>query len=871
MNIHGIARLKRAARRLWGLQAPPPRPKTPDALRLGLVGMGGVGQLHASALNAVENVTVSAVCDIDSDVSRRLGETFGVRWYTDFQQLLRLDEIEAVMIGTPPYLHAPMTLAALETGKHVLVEKPVAVSVREADQMIEKANEVGRWLGVCHQYRTFGRYQAVKQLLEGGTLGAILRVVWISCGLRPQAYYDSGAWRGTWWGEGGGVLVNQAIHDLDLLCWLFGEPVQVFGQVGNLMHEIEVEDIVSGTIQFRNGAFGVLQMGTIDTPGSDYIEIVGDKGTVKVQDGLRLFVPSVPLRHFIRTSREAWGLNQVAKGRHIPDVNVTESGHAVILRDFAGAIRQKRSPFVDGSAGRLALEIANGMILSGVTGRLVDLPIDRDAYDEVLSDLREGKRVVKRHAGSRSSLSRENPMTEINSTLSATSEQLAILGGPRAVTVLPQEHWPPPVERIKSLICQMIDEGVYSLAGSGLPLDLEKKFAAYIGTRFCLSQNNGTSTLWAAYYAIGIKPGDEVLHPGYTWISAIAPAVHLGARPVFCEIDPGTLTIDPADAERRITSRTRAISIVHLYGNVCDMDGILALARKHNLAVIEDCSHAYGAEWDGKKVGSIGDIGCFSMQGDPIQGKPLPAGEGGLITTNHRDLYERVLFFGHLNRVGIAGEVKDSEFRAMMPTGSGLKFRAHPWAMAMGIAMLDGLDDRNERRRQYRKKIYEAVAGLPGLQPMKEHPKATSAGFYGGMHFLYTPDELGDLPVEVFIEALRAEGVDMFHRGYELTHRMKLFAEGFDLYGHGGPLTGDYPGYPKGSLPVTEAVHPHILGMPTFIQETSGYSDQVIDAISKVTANYEGLLGSQRRIRQAMLKARVVAKAKTSIRNLLSL
>ncbi len=419
---------------------------------------------------------------------------------------------------------------------------------------------------------------------------------------------------------------------------------------------------------------------------------------------------------------------------------------------------------------------------------------------------------------------------------------LALFGGDRAVTAEAKENWPVPLDQIKGAVCRMIDEGVWSKSGEGTPLELEKRFAEYVGVDHCLCQHNGTSTLWAAYYAVGIRRGDEVLHPCYTWICSISPAVHMGARPVFCEIDPETLLIDPDDMEKRITPRTRAVSVVHMYGHVCDMDRIMEIAERHKIAVIEDASHSHGAEWDGRKVGSIGHVGCFSMQGCPPGGKPLPAGEAGLVTTNDRRLYERILLFCHLNRCGVADELTDPLFKSMAPTNLGLKFRTHPWATAAAMVLFDSLDYRNERRLSYVKKIYRALGDIPGIDPVRILPKSKPAGFYGGMHMLYRPREVGDVPVERFVNALKAEGLDMSHRGYELTHLLRLFSDGFDIYGDGGPLSGDYVGYPEGSLPVSEEVHNRILGMPTFIEETPGYSDQVIEGLRKVSESWEDLL-----------------------------
>ena len=235
----------------------------------------------------------------------------------------------------------------------------------------------------------------------------------------------------------------------------------------------------------------------------------------------------------------------------------------------------------------------------------------------------------------------------------------------------------------------------------------------------------------------------------------------MGARPVFCEIDPERLVIDPADMERRITPRTKAVSIVHLYGNVCDMDAIMAIARKHKIAVIEDCSHCHGAEWEGKKLGTIGDIGCFSMQGGPIGGKPVPGGEAGLCITANRDMFERMLLFGQLNRAGLMEDLTNPEYRAFAPTNLGLKFRAHPFALGIGLIMMESLDERNAKRFAYRQKIYDGLAGVPGVKALKSYTKAKPAGFYGGMHMMYHPEELGGLKVERFIEAMQAEGVNM--------------------------------------------------------------------------------------------------------------
>lgn len=427
----------------------------------------------------------------------------------------------------------------------------------------------------------------------------------------------------------------------------------------------------------------------------------------------------------------------------------------------------------------------------------------------------------------------------------ATQHELALFGGPKAVTIAPAdaERWRPPVERELELVTQLIRQRYLSAAGYGFARGVEEEFRARLGVKHCASQNNGTSTLWAAYFAVGVGPGDEVLHPAFTWICSIAPAVFLGARPVFCEIDPETLLIDPEDAARRITPRTRAISVVHLFGNPCDMDRIMALARRHQIAVIEDCSHAHGATYGGRPVGTIGDVGCFSLQGTNPGGKAVSGGEGGFLATDDDHLWERVMAFGHLNRVGLEDEYVSPEYQRLGNTALGLKFRAHPLALALAKASLETLDERNQRRRASAAVLWAALERLPGLSPVRSYPQAQMGGFYGGVKGLYHPEQLDGLPLARFVEAMAAEGAPMHGRAYDLTHLLPLFAEGFDLYGgERGPLAGDYRGYRPGDLPITEAVHPRIASFPALIDPTPGYLDQYIAALEKVTRNAHELL-----------------------------
>ncbi|HEY3128328.1 MAG TPA: DegT/DnrJ/EryC1/StrS family aminotransferase [Acidobacteriota bacterium] len=239
--------------------------------------------------------------------------------------------------------------------------------------------------------------------------------------------------------------------------------------------------------------------------------------------------------------------------------------------------------------------------------------------------------------------------------------------------------------------------------------EFEAMWRDWTGLRYAITTMNGTSALYCAYFGLGVGPGDEVICPTYTWICTIAPAVFLGARPVFVESDPDTLQIDPEDVRRKITEKTRAVVAVHLWGNVCDMDRLMEISRKTRIPVIEDCSHAHGAKYRGKAVGTIGDVGVWSLQGS----KPVSAGEGGVLATNNSEIFERACLAGQVNRMGGLDLISE-KFADLQPLGLGMKFRAHPLGIAIAKIQLRKLAALNARRRTYVEQVEESLHDCPG-------------------------------------------------------------------------------------------------------------------------------------------------------------
>jgi len=354
-------------------------------VNFGVIGLKGIGQIHINAIKEVEEASLVAVADIDEAVGRAVASRYGVEWYGDYEKMLEDGDVDAVTICTPHFLHASMALKAIEYGKHVLVEKPMAISVVEADGMVNEARRRDVKLGVVYQYRLHPVYRKIKDVIENDEIGSILRVCMEACVFRTQAYYNRDAWRGKWATEGGGAMINQTIHYFDLLQWFVGKPSKLYGWVNTVLHEIEVEDIASSVILFENRAHGIVQVSTIDAVPTERFELFGERGKLIKDDGLKLGLLEKTVEEYIREG-VVWG----KPAFHWYDVDVGEGkgeGHTGIIRDFAEAILEDRDPAVPGEEGETSLEIVNAIILSSFEEKPVKFPIDRTRYENLLKKL----------------------------------------------------------------------------------------------------------------------------------------------------------------------------------------------------------------------------------------------------------------------------------------------------------------------------------------------------------------------------------------------------------------------------------------------------------------------------------------------------
>jgi perosamine synthetase len=374
----------------------------------------------------------------------------------------------------------------------------------------------------------------------------------------------------------------------------------------------------------------------------------------------------------------------------------------------------------------------------------------------------------------------------------------------------------------------------------------ETEFAAWQGRKYALGFNTGTAAIQAAMFACGVGVGDEIVCQSMTYWASALQCYTLGATVVFAEIDPLSLCIDPADIEKRISKRTKAIVVVHYMGHPADMDPIMAIARKHGIKVIEDVSHAQGALYKGKKVGTFGDIAAMSL----MSGKSLAVGEAGILLTDNLGLYEKSISLGHYERFGADITTPELKPYIGLPMG-GYKYRMHQMSSAVGRVQLKHYDARMAEIQKAMNYFWDKLEGTPGIvahRPAKGS-KSTMGGWYAA-HGLYEPEKLGGLSVTRFCEAVTAEGVQGVSPGAnKALHLHPLFNE-VDVYGHGKPTriaNADRDlRQPPGSLPVTEKMGQRNYGIPWFKHHRPEIIDQYVDAFKKVAAGYKDLLAGDK-------------------------
>jgi len=352
-------------------------------IRLGVVGLGSMGTVHARLIQEgkVPGCVLGAVCDSEAD----LVPFAPAAAFTSSEAMIRSGKIDAILIATPHYSHTPIGIDALRQGLHVLVEKPISVHKADCERLIAAHKGRKQVFAAMFNQRTDPHYTKVRDLIRTGELGEVRRINWIITNwFRTQAYYDSGGWRATWAGEGGGVLLNQCPHNIDLFQWMFGMPatVHAFASMGRY-HKIEVEDEVTAVMQYPSGTTAVFIASTGESPGTNRLEITAERGRVVVENGRILWTRNtVPMTEFSHSTKEKW----LGPESWEVEILVGDSGeqHLGILKNFTNAILHGEPLLAPAREGIHSIELANAMLLSAHKGKAVKLPLSAKEYESFL-------------------------------------------------------------------------------------------------------------------------------------------------------------------------------------------------------------------------------------------------------------------------------------------------------------------------------------------------------------------------------------------------------------------------------------------------------------------------------------------------------
>jgi predicted dehydrogenase len=359
-----------------------------DRIRLGVIGLGTMGQEHCANLHKVHEVQLTAVCDGYEPNAAKVGSLYAIPSFTDHNQLLHSGLCDAILIATPHPVHFEVAMDVLQAKIHLLCEKPLTETLSTAERLVRTARKKGLAFGVMFQRRLQPVFATAIDWVNSGALGKIRRTTLICPEYRTQAYFNSGKWRGTWTGEGGGVMINQAPHFIDLLIKLGGMPCEVYGRCETRLHQIEVEDVAEAMLRYPDGCSGYLYCSTNEPGTGHMLEIVGDQGKCCIRDGqLSLHRFSEPVPEFTFRSPVVWSQPDCVEEKLL--VPPQEWGHYLIVQNFARHLLHGDPLVAPAEEGLKSLELANAIWLSAHLGKAVKLPLNRRSYDAFLNAKRQ--------------------------------------------------------------------------------------------------------------------------------------------------------------------------------------------------------------------------------------------------------------------------------------------------------------------------------------------------------------------------------------------------------------------------------------------------------------------------------------------------
>lgn len=418
------------------------------------------------------------------------------------------------------------------------------------------------------------------------------------------------------------------------------------------------------------------------------------------------------------------------------------------------------------------------------------------------------------------------------------SSTLAINGGRQAIQrEQPHDEWPitteEEVERINEYCAEGRPKAFYGR--SDLFANFEDRFANYHDAEYSVLTNTGTSALNSAFFALGLEPGDEVIAPTYTFLATVTPIFQQDGQPVFADSRPDTGLLDPESVRAQVTDDTEAIVVTHMWGHPVDMDPILEIAAEHDLAVVEDCAHAHGATYKGRPVGTLGDIGCFSLGSTKL----VSGGELGIVLTDDPELRDRISLHGHFGLR--AHQEVESEFYAQFTdVGYGQNYRPHPLAVVQAEVQFDRMEEWMDTRQEHLENLTNALADVPGVDPPVTREYVEHGAYHGYIPQFVPEDFKYDISLEQYAAVLRAEGAEI--ELFEIILHTKPFFGTYEdgYYGRGTPpehWRKHKRIYDEGDFPGAETYSENRMALPRFTHGDAELVRQYVDAFEKVAEN----------------------------------
>lgn len=743
-------------------------------LKAGVIGIGNIAPDHIESYEGSGISRAVAVSDVrPSALAQALDRWPSLRAYRDYRQMLGEARPDVVSICTWPQSHAEMVEAAAAAGvRGILCEKPLALQMSDIERMREACARGGVKLAGGHQYRFHGLFTAAARLVRSGALGDVEVVR----------------------GNIASTLANNGPHLVDTVRFILGDvparsvSCRCHRERGEFNRGLPMEDGAEGEILFEGGLRFELRTGDL-SPDFFTIRVEGRRGTLVVTPG------SLKVEGEVRP----------------PRIPTDPNPRPAQFREFLRWVKGQRPDYpADFEQGARTAELVLALYESSRLGRPVELPLENRGD------------IVRQLYPSWEDEAPEEVDPPPGPPRFESGERLAMDGGRRAVGAWFSGAASFGAPELANLT-RVIASGNLSCTGGRMVPALEREFAGYYGSPHAVASTSGTAAIHVALGALDLEPGDEVITTPLTDMGSIIPILMCNCLPVFADVDPTTGILTAESIARRITPRTRAVILVHLFGRPANLGAIAELLRGRGISLIEDCAQAHGAEYRGRRVGTFGDFGCFSLQ----QSKQITCGDGGITLVNREDLAERAALFVDKGWDRTKG-VRSHLFL-------GMNYRMTELQGAVALAQLHRLPRMIAARRAGAEDLTERLRGVAGVVPPPDQEGVDPSWW---IYAFRTQEESPGLPAGAFAGALRAEGVKVRREylpvpifEYDVLREQRTYGRSrypFSEFPYEVPTSADYPGFHE--------FNRNLLLMTWSHHVRKRHTASIADAIRKVAA-----------------------------------